>query len=322
MNLRELARLAGVSVSTVSKAFNDADDVSEKTKEFIFDIAKKYGCFGKYYKEKYSKRIIAIICPELRSNYYTNFIDRLKTLIEKNDGIVLISTDDFNGRKQAELIEYYASFLHVDGIFVHGYKGTAKQGYETPIISLSSSQDSSVNTVYTDLEPAVNQAVFHLQDLNHRNIAFIGEELTLGKEEHFRQAMDLYELDLPDNYAIRSQYRFEKAGEDGAEQLMKLPNPPSAIMCAYDYIAYGVISYLTRNGYKVPEDVSVIGMDNNDSSQHMDPPLTTIDFGYDEVCQIAWDLMCKKFDDKQYKMRQKIMVSSELILRESTAPKK
>ena len=234
MNLRELARLTGVSVSTVSKAFNDADDVSEKTKEYIFETAKKYGCFGKYYKEKYSKRIIAIICPEIRSYYYTNFIDKLKTFIEKNDGIVLISTDDFNGRKQAELIEYYASFLHVDGIFVHGYKGTAKQGYETPIIALSSSKDPSINTVHTDLEPAIEQSIFHLQDLNHKDIAFIGEELTSGKEAYYRSAMAQHQLDVPEEYVVCSKYRFEKAGEDGAEQLMKLKNPPSAIVCAYD----------------------------------------------------------------------------------------
>lgn len=320
MNLRELARLTGVSVSTVSKAFNDADDVSEKTKEYIFETAKKYGCFGKYYKEKYYKKIIAIICPELRSYYYTSFIDRLKALIEKNDGIVLISTDDFNSRKQAELIEYYASFLHVDGIFVHGYKGSAKQGYETPIIALSSSKDPSINTVYCDLEQPIQQAIFHLQDLNHRKIAFIGEDLTTGKEDHYHHAMKQYGLDIPEAYTFRSQYRFERAGEDGAEHLMKLANPPTAILCAYDYIAYGAISYLTRNGYHVPNDISIIGMDNNDSSRHMDPPLTSIDSGYDEICQIAWDLMCKKFDDKQYKMRQKIIVSGELILRETTGP--
>ena len=322
MNLRELAKLTGVSVSTVSKAFSDADDVSDKTKELIFETAKKYGCFGKYYKEKYSKRIIAIICPEIRSYHYTSLIDSLKALIEKNDGIVLVATDDFNSRKQAELIEYFASYLHVDGIFVHGYRGTSKLGYETPIISLSSSKDPTINTVYCDLEQPITHAIFHLQDLNHTKIAFIGEELTIGKEQHFRTAMAQYELEIPEEYAICSPYRFEKAGEDSAEQLMKLSTPPTAIVCAYDYIAYGVISYLTRNGYRVPEDVSVIGMDNIDSSQHTEPPLTSIDSANQELSQIAWDLMCKKFDDKQYKMRQRIIVSGELILRDTTAPAK
>lgn len=319
MNLRELARLTGVSVSTVSKAFNDADDVSEKTKEMIFETAKKYGVYGKYYKEKYSKRIIAVICPEIRSYYYASFIDSLKQLIEKNEGLVLISTDDFSPRKQAELIEYYAAFLHVDGIFVFGYAGLSHKGFETPIISLTSSADPTINTVFCDLEQPISQAVFHLKDMNHKRIGFIGESLTHSKEVLFRKAMNQHGLDCPDCSVICSHHRFESAGEDGAAQLMQLEHPPTAIICAYDYIAYGVISYLTRNGYRIPEDISVIGMDNVDSSSHFEPPLTTIDSGNSEICQIAWDLMCKKFDDKQYKMNQKIIVSGELILRESTA---
>lgn len=56
MNLRELARLANVSVSTVSKAFNNAPDISEETRELVFAAAKKYGCYEKYHKEKYSKK--------------------------------------------------------------------------------------------------------------------------------------------------------------------------------------------------------------------------------------------------------------------------
>ena len=68
MTMRELARLANVSVSTVSKAFADADDVCRETKEHIFRIARETGCYGKFYKGKYSKKIYAIICSELISN--------------------------------------------------------------------------------------------------------------------------------------------------------------------------------------------------------------------------------------------------------------
>ncbi len=320
MNLRELARLTGVSVSTVSKAFSNAGDVSEKTREYILETAKKYGCYGKYHKEKYEKHVIAIICPELRSLYYATFVDRLQRHIEKNGGIVLISTDDFSRRKQTELLEYYTSFLQVDGIFVYNFRSSAKQGYETPIISLGSSTDTGVNTVHTDLQEPINQAVFHLLDLNHQKIAFIGESLTTGKEALFRTAMESHDLTVPPEYLIRSAYRFERAGEDGAEQLLRLAEPPTAILCAYDDIAHGVITTLNRHGLRVPEDVSVIGMDNNESSRHTEPPLTSIDSGLDELCQVAWDLMCKKFDDKQYKLRQKIIISGELIIRDSTGP--
>lgn len=322
MTLRDLAKLTNVSVSTVSKAFHHAEDISEATREMIFETAKKYGCYGKFYKEKYSKKIIAIICPELRSYLYADAVEHLQKLIEGNGGIVLISTDDFNIRKQEELIEYYASYLHVDGVLVFDCRGKIKRGVDVPIVALAKSEDACVDVVCTDFEIPIRQAVAHLSELGHRKISFVGEQLTVFKEQYFRRAMQLHDLALQEEYVIRSAKRFEQAGEDGAEQLLKLKCLPTAIVCAYDYIAYGVIGYLTRKGILVPEDISVIGMDNIHSTDHIEPQLSSIDTGYDEACRIAWELLCKKMDNPYHRVRQNTTVIGELVLRHSTAPVK
>ena len=107
MTMRELAVLANVSVSTVSKAFHDAEDVSDETKKLIFDTAKQYGCFGKYYRGRFEKKVIAIICPELNSAYYNVFVRLLQNVIEKNNSIAVISSDHFSKENQEELIDYY-----------------------------------------------------------------------------------------------------------------------------------------------------------------------------------------------------------------------
>ena len=152
--MRELAKLANVSVSTVSKAFGDADDVCEETKERIFALAKQYGCYGKYYKGKFSKKVFAIICSELISNYYIGFVARLQATIEENGGIAVISADHFNTKKQAELIEYYASYLHVDGIVVFSLRSPVKKGYDIPIVSVFSSIDTNVDSVNISMDSA------------------------------------------------------------------------------------------------------------------------------------------------------------------------
>ena len=77
MTMRELAKLANVSASTVSKAFGNAEDVSEDTKELIFSLAKEHGCFNKFSKTKYSKLTVAIICPEMKTPYYVEYVDKL-----------------------------------------------------------------------------------------------------------------------------------------------------------------------------------------------------------------------------------------------------
>ena len=135
MTQRELAKLANVSFSTVSKAFNNSDDISDETKNYIFKIAKQYGCYGEFFKGKYHKKIIAIICPEIVSSYYAEFIKFFQTLIEKDGNIPIVSSDNFDKKTSDALIEYYASYMKVDGIITFELKSALKKGYTTPIVS-------------------------------------------------------------------------------------------------------------------------------------------------------------------------------------------
>lgn len=318
MTLRELSKLTNVSVSTISKAFHDADDVSEETRRLVFDTAKRTGCFGKYYKGRYSKKIIAIICPEMNGTFYTGYIERLQAIIERNDAIALISADHFSAAKQSELIDYYASFLHVDGILVLGLKAPLKKGYEIPVVSLLGGRDCCTDSVYVDIAPPMQAAVSHLMKLGHRKIAFIGEKLTEGKAQCFQNAMRQHKTEP--FRIVTSGFRFEQAGEDCVRELLREPSMPTALICAYDDIAFGAIKQLTKSGYSVPNDISVIGIDNINVSAYMERSLTSIDTYPDEICAIVWDLLQKKMENRFSTLNQCIVVSGRLIVRDTTAP--
>lgn len=319
MTMQELARLANVSVSTVSKAFKEADDVSEETKKYIFDIAKENGCYGKFYKGKYHKKVFAIIIPEIASNYYTTFVDALRTLIEKSGGVCMLSTDNFNDSKQAELIEYYASYMKVDGIIVFGLKKPLKKGYETPIISLFSSVDSKVDTVNIDVGTAIEDAVRVLHKYGHRKIAFISEKLTWARADHYKRSM--LELGNKDIFTVESNERFEKAGIEGVKMLLEKRSDFTAIICAYDYIALGAIKELKKRGYRIPEDISIVGIDNISQSEYAETSLASIDSKPEEVCQIVFDLLQKKLKNPYFHTKQNIKISSQFIIRDSIAKK-
>jgi len=317
MTMRELAQLANVSVSTVSKAFRDAEDVSKETKEHVFSIARELGCYGKFYKGKYSKKIIAIICPELVSDYFIGYVERLQSIIEKNNGIALVSTDHFDVLKQAELVEYYASFLRVDGIFIIGLKFPLKKGYEIPIVSLFPYIDSNVDSVRVDIYTPIVEALNKLKNSGHSKIAFLGERLTERKAKHFQDAVD--SIGGIESKIIVSELRFEKAGKDCINKLLETNKDYTAVVCAYDNIAIGAIKQLKKRGYSVPQDYSVIGIDNINISEYIETSLTTIDTVPDEICMIAWDLLCKKLKNKFYKSYQRIVVTGRLIDRESVS---
>ena len=317
MTMRELAKLANVSVSTVSKAFHDADDISEQTRTLVFETAKKYGCFGKFYKGKFHKQIIAIICPELGSSYYSAYVEQLQKIIEDHNGIALISTDRFSNTAQAELLEYYASYLQVDGIITFGLSGPLKKGYDIPVVAIFSAPGPAVDTVRVNLEVPMTEAIGLLRGLGHKRIAFLGESLTTLKANLFRKI-----IAEPEPLIIESKHRFEEAGKDGVRQLLAMETDCTAIICAYDNIALGAIKQLKRSGYRVPEDISVIGIDNISTSEHAETALTTIDTNPREMCMLAWDIIQKKQESKYYHSTQDITITGKLIVRETVGPAK
>jgi len=317
ITLKELARRANVSVATVSKAFHDADDISEDTKKHIFTVAKQLGCFGKYYKGKYHKKIVAILCPELRGNHYSSYVECLRELMEHSDCIPIVAVYDFNARKQAELLEYFASYLKVDGVLVMEQICDTKIGFSAPVVSVFSG--SKIDCVNVNLENAMLEAVRVLKDLGHTRIAFIGEGLTGRKKELFCRAMKTNDLD--EALVYESKFRFEEAGEDGIRNLTESGVDFSAVICAYDNIAIGAIRELERCGRSVPDDISVIGIDNISFAKYMGIPLTSVDTNPKEVCMIAWDLLQKKMESPYYSSTQNITINAKLVVRESVGKK-
>ena len=316
MTMRELAKLANVSVSTVSKAFGDSDDISPETKKHIFQVAKQYGVYGKYYKGKYPKKIIAVVVPELRSAFYASYVERLQTIIEQHGGIAIISTDEFDGDKQAELVEYYASYLQVDGILVFSLKKPLKKACrQIPIVSLHTCGDPDVDSVKCDLRTPFREAMTFLFEKGHRRFAFIGEALTLEKSAYFASLADA--LGVPYDI-VTCTHRFEAGGEEAVEAILGLPQFPTAILCGYDNIALGIIKKLQEQGYTTPRDYAIIGMDNIDAAKYSQTSLSTIDSGTDEICMIAYELLEKKMQNIYYRCRREITVVGKLIFRDST----
>lgn len=315
MTMRELAKLANVSVSTVSKAFGGAADINSKTKERIFEIAREMGCYNKFYKGKYPKNIIAIICPEIISNHYASFVDRLRIQVEKDGNIALVATDNFSKQKQQELIDYFSSYLRVDGIIVFGLSSPLKKDYDTPIVSLFSSIDEKVDSIKTDIHSAMDDAVSLLLKYGHKNIAFLSEPLTEARVEIFKGATRRFNFE--NATVIRCEGRFEEAGEDGIDKLINTSPDCTAIICAYDNIAFGAIKRLKTRGLSVPDDISVIGIDNIIMGKYAETSLTTIGVDVENICEKACEILQKKLKNPYFRTYEKIIIKEELILRET-----
>lgn len=318
MNQKKLAELAGVSPATVSKAFRYSDRVSPETRERIFSLAREHRCFDKFSKGKYHKKLIVVFSPEVKSDFYNSLVVNLEKRILAANAMMSLVITDFDAVKEQEYFDYYAKDGRADAIILIDPQGVIENPDFFPAVALFSTQKQSCDTIHVDWSAAVNDAIGLLKSKGRRNIVFIGERLTGQKLSIFKECMEQNFLPIIEKYLYISEFRFENAGIWAVEEMCKQPQMPDAIIAAYDYIAFGAITALKQHGYRIPEDISVIGMDDVNLNRYVDIPLTTIHIHFDELCDAALDLVLKKIENKYYFVKQDVTIKASLICRNST----
>ena len=124
ITLSKLASLAHVSVSTASKAFSMSPEVNEQTREMIFQVAKEQGCFKKFFNAKYPKYVIAVICPEYKSLFYSSALSLLQEYFSAHSCEVCVASTNFSPEKEADLLCPEFGFLCIaEGRNILAFKG-------------------------------------------------------------------------------------------------------------------------------------------------------------------------------------------------------
>lgn len=313
MTMEKLAELAGVSVSTVSKAFSGSKEISEKKRDEIFRIAKEHGCYDKYCKSIYQQSVIAVVFPEFQSGYYAEQLSLLEKEIKKRSGIMLASCTDFDAVRTEELITYLTEYAKVDGVIVYGdLKG---KKYSIPVITIGG--DGKENLIFLSNEKAIADAVHYFKENGHKRIAYVGERYTYIKKHQFIDAMKKFGMEISEEYVFESSKRFEFAGYEGLNQLLELENPPTAVLAAYDAIAIGAMKSIYEHGLKIPEDISIIGMDDIKECEYLKVPLTSITTYNEDWSEIIVDNLFEQIESGNIKKPKKIKLYTELVKRDS-----
>jgi len=315
MTLSKLAKLAHVSLSTASKAFSMSSEVNEETREMIFGLAREHGCFKKFYNAKYPKLVIAVICPEFRSRYYSSLVTSIQeTLAEMNCEICVASTD-FSKEKRKDLYDYYNNYSNVDGIIViDGGSGDLADG-NVPVVTNGKSNEKTLS-VSSSSSMGINLAVDYLLSKNVKDIGFIGESHTNSKLVAFEEYMNQKHINVNQDYVSVSEERMERGGYEAMKKLFERNTVPRALICAYDCMAIGAMKCIFDRGLKVPDDVAVIGMNNNRESEFLNPPLSSIDLCTEKIGREMSMAVINKLMGRDGATHTKI--SPELILRKSS----
>jgi LacI family transcriptional regulator len=335
--IKDIAKAAGVSITTVSRALNGYSDVSEKTrsriKKLADELAYRPNAQAQSLVLKKTKTIGVIMSEIKRSNGTDSFAFEVLCGIndrasELNYDLILFST---NPNKQSK--KTYSDLCRersVDGAILQGLKiddlylkeVVNQSRFPCVLIDITLSGDW-VGHVTSDNINGAWEAMRHLIGLGHRRIAMINgyNEADVSHQRLSGYMLALQEAGISYDPLLVWDGRFtEEGGMSAMNEIMgKLPDV-SAVFCASDLMALGAMRAAEHAGRAIPETISIIGYDDISLASYCAPKLTTVHQEKYELGYQAAQLLIDMLEGRQ--VRHKVVVNNELIVRESTGPKR
>lgn len=330
VDIRDIARLAGVSTATVSKVLNNYSEVSDATKVRILKIVEEVGYIPNSSARALSTKrtwMIGIVYSEhlqigLEHNFFSGILEAFKREVESlGYDVVFISGKDIGYLKRCQV-------RNVDGVFV-----VTADLMDTGLTELFDSKIKCVTTdvpykaiplVYSDNRQGSILAVDHLTQLGHRRIAHIAGPLTsiAGQErlDGYRVGLAKANIEYNESLVIEAPEYDSNSGYVCMKQLLQLPQPPTAVFVMCDLTALGVIHAIHEHGLKVGEDISVVGFDDIELASHIHPALTTVKQNRKAIGRALAQILHRSINNE--KVEERTIIETKLIVRESTTPLK
>lgn len=327
--IKDIAAHLGIAVSTVSKGLNGASDISDDMRQLVLDTAVEMGYASKKLKAQVSRKICILIENmdyENIDQFGYEIIMGFKLSAARRHWEVSVIPSNLN-MQTSEKFDTYMLKNGFSGAFLLGFSlhdDWVKQLHKTqvPTVLLDNyiPVNSHVGYVGTDSMEGIALAVDHLYRLGHRRIAFLnGSKNSMVSDERYQafcQSMLEHNLKI-DEKLVEYGYYVPDCAKYHVPTFLE--NSATAIICASDLIASGVIAEVEKRGLRVPEDISVIGFDDLPIAEQLKPPLTTIRQDRTDLGKSAFLLL----DGLVHGISiSKMLLRAKFIERSSTAPLK
>ncbi len=327
--MKDVARLAGVSTSTVSRVINSSIPVDEETRvkveRAIREINFKPNLVARGLRMK-SANLIGIVVPELQHETFTSFIKFTEESAEAQGYNLVIGSTNTNPDTEERFIENLIR-RNIDGIIFSRVSDKSRvlkliDRTKVPAVIIDRSLErEDIPAVVMDNYGAGVMAAEHLLSLGHRRFACITGpmDISINRERFagFRNTIQTKGGQLDDRCVFEGNFKFE-AGGRGIDHLMDSGADFTALWAQNDYMAIGAMNRLIARGVSIPADISLIGLDNIEHSWMIKPALTTIAQPFQKMCESAVDLIIR-MSRKEKMEKIRIVLGPELVIRETTA---
>jgi len=329
INIRDIAKAAGVSITTVSKVINDRPNVSEKTRARVKEIIRNEQFIPNHtarglVKGK-SKTIGLFLTTSLSHPFFSNVMIGLEVALKKT-GYDLLYLTRSRINPEYNMVQHCLS-RNVEGVLIFGFQRND--------LNFDEMIQSEIPTIFIDLDligpragfvtsdnnEGIQLAVQYLHELKHQKIAFVSGHLDsyVGKIrfEGYRQALQKLGLTYSPQYIYMGDFTKE-SGCKAMEAFLKFDEPPTAIVCSSDMSAIGVMEVAIAAGLQVPRDLSVIGFDDIQMAEHTQPTLTTIHQDFYTIGEQALLLLIDLINQSNFPPPS-LIIPTKLITRNSCA---
>ena len=331
----DIAKKLNITAATVSRALNNNPRISKVTKELVLKTAKEMN----YEPNKLALALkkgksnnIGVVVPYINRNFFSSVIRGIEEELFPKGYNVIISQTHESADREVDIINNLLN-AQVEGIIISLAKFTKNTKHfeqvlkkKIPLIFFDRYQEmSGVSSVTIDDYQGSYDATAHLIEQGCDRIAHLTVDPTLSIYKHrlegYQQALLDHSIPFREELVVKLKSDMEE-GKRVAENLMALENPPNAIFSTSDYGALGAIKWLQGNGYKVPEDVCVVGFSNEPFTQFLDLSMSSVDQVPLEMGKMAAQVFLEQVNDgNNVKIEKKVVLSPSLIIRQSSTKK-
>ncbi len=332
ITITDIASLAGVSITTVSRVINNkSKGVSETTRQKVWRVIEENNyqpnAIARGLVTKSSK-IIGLLLPDITNPYYPQFSKGIEdTATRHNYNVILCEGGNDPSKEKVHLdfmTEHYVSgvvYSNADVISDETLEQMKKKEMKTVFVDSKIIDDQAIN-IHVDNHKAIEEVMHYLYSRGHRKIAFLGgikdSYSTATRFEGYLKALDDLFIPFDQRLVVYGDFVLEKA-RVAVRQLLDKQVPFSAIICCNDMMAVGAYEAFNERQIKIPEQISVVGFDDIYMSKHLTPRLTTIKQPAYEMGQKSAETVIAMIEGRLEGIKKNIILDTELMIRDSVA---
>lgn len=333
VTIKDIAREAGVSPSTVSRVISKHTRISKETSERVKRIMDEMGYHPNVMAKSLASRstkTLAIVLPRPAEELFQDFFfgELLRGILAHSTkaGYDMLLSAASSPSDELETITRLVQGGRVDGVILLSSREDdpliyllSKQNFPTVLIGRTNKVNNII-TVDTDNEEAAFDATTHLINQGHKRICFVNgpQNLTVSQDRlsGYKKAMEKANLPVHQDWLIEGDL-LQQSGYRAMSLVMNLPNRPTGMVVIDDVTSFGVIRGLEQLGFQVPRDISLVSFNNIALAEHASPPISSVDIGTYQLGYSASHLLIRAITDDQLP-QLRTLIPHRLMVRESS----